>query len=357
MNLNNYKNPYEVLNLPFNSSIDEVKKTYKKIALKSHPDKLNSIMDTVEKNKKIKEFIDATNAYNSIINDDISGFKFNFDNDNYDYSNYEYNYDDWIKTFNDIKNSNLFKDIIKSFINLKPKIKKHNINVDITYHNYFSNNKKKLRLFLKGLIEPVFINLDCKKYPIHIINYFDNNDNEHEITINMNLINDIIINKGFYHLDSDNDTNSNDSNSNDSNSMNSESGGNDSNNDSNDDDNNDNNDDNNNDNNNDFIKVDKDKDDSKINIYYDMEIDTIEYIIGAKRELIFINKEIIEINIEPFSSYYIIKNRGICGGDLIILFKYLPIKKENWNKILDADKKEMVRIFQKLKNDIKIKVN
>jgi hypothetical protein len=345
MNFNNYKNPYDVLNLPINSSIEEVKRTYKKIALKSHPDKLNTITDTAEKNKKIKEFIDATNAYNSIINGDVSEFKFNFDNEE------DYNYDDWIKTFNDIKNSTLLRDIIKSFINLKPKIRKHNINVDITYHNYFSNNKKKLRLFLKGLIEPVFINLDCKKYPIHIINYFDNNDNEHEITINMNLINDITINKGFYHLDS-NDTDSNDTNDNhndnntndnandnDTNSINSGSGSgseNDSETEG-----------------NEFIKVNE-KDDNKINIYYDMEIDTIEYIIGAERELIFINKEVLKIKIEPFSTSHTIKNKGIGGGDLIVLFKYIPIKKENWNKILDADKKEMVRIFEKLKNDIKI---
>lgn len=351
MNFNNYKNPYDVLNLPVNSSIEEVKKTYKKIALKSHPDKLNTITDTAEKNKKIKEFIDATNAYNSIINGDVSGFKFNFGNEeDYDYSNYEYNYEDWIKTFNEIKNSSLLKDIIKSFINLKPKVRKHNINVDITYNNYFSNNKKKLRLFLKGLIEPVFISLDCKKYPLHIINYFDNNDNEHEITINMNLINDITINKGFYHLDTDEcESESNDnSKNNDNNSIKSGSGSGSGS-------------DNENESENEEKEEKKGNEwkeeeeiDNRINIYYDMEIDTIEYITGAERELIFINKEILKIKIEPFSTSHTIKNKGIAGGDLTVLFKYLPIKKENWNKILDADKKEMVRIFEKLKNDIKI---
>ena len=322
------KNPYSILNIPLNSSIDDVKKAYKIIALKSHPDKLNSLTDINEKNKKIKEFIDATNAYNSIINNDY--INFNDCNFNYNFDNYENDYDEWIKTFNDIKNSNIFKGIIKTIINMKPKIKKHNINVDITYNNYFSNKKKKLRLFLKGLAEPVFINIDCKKYPISIINYFDNNDNEHEITIYMNLINDITINKGFYHLDNLNDDNSDTNDEDDSNDEYDE-------NHENDDE--------------DYSKINNN---DKINIYYDMEINTIDYILGSKKELIFINNEIIEIIIEPFATTYNIINKGINGGDLIIFFKYFPIKKEIWNKILDADKKEMVRILQNLKNDIKI---
>jgi preprotein translocase subunit Sec63 len=105
------KNPYNILNIPLTSSIDEVKKAYKIIALKSHPDKLNSITDITEKNKKIKEFIDATNAYNSIINNDY----LNLNDLNYNFDNYENDYDEWIKTFNDIKNSNIFKGIINKY--------------------------------------------------------------------------------------------------------------------------------------------------------------------------------------------------------------------------------------------------
>ena len=49
---------------------------------------------------------------------------------------------------------------------------------------------KKLRLFLKKIEEPVYINLNCKNYPSHTINYFDNNDNEHEIHIKIKINND-----------------------------------------------------------------------------------------------------------------------------------------------------------------------
>ena len=167
--MNSLNNPYKILNLPNNSSLDEVKKAYKHIALKSHPDKLNNIKDINEKNKKIKDFMEATNAYNSIMNN--NGEECDFNNE------FDFDYDEWINTFYEIKESKIFKEVVNIFMNLKPKITKHNINVDIKIADYFSPNKKKLQIFLKNLNKPVFISLDCKKYPIHIINYFDDNDN------------------------------------------------------------------------------------------------------------------------------------------------------------------------------------
>jgi hypothetical protein len=151
--------------------------------------------------------------------------------------------------------------------------KKHNINVDIKYSDYFNTNKKKLRLFLKGVEEPVYINLNCKQYPSCTINYIDDNDNEHEINIKMIFI----------------------------------------------------------------------------NLYYDLNIDTIDYIIGGTKELSFVNKEKLIINIEEFTDEKIIDNYGINGGSLIINYNYKPINKDIWNKLSDADKREMIRILEKLK--------
>ena len=180
---------------------EEVKKVYKSIALKSHPDKLNNISDINERNIKIKEFVDATNAYNKILKGDIDDY--NFIDEEFDFENYKFTFEDWEETINSIRQSDLFKDVVSMIMKFKSKVKKHNINVDIKYSDYFSNNKKKLRLFLKGIEEPVYINLDCKKYPSCIINYFDDNDNEHEINIKMDLINDVKINNGFYHYEDD----------------------------------------------------------------------------------------------------------------------------------------------------------
>ena len=162
----------------------------------------------------------------------------------------------------------------------------------INLEDYFSNNKKKLRLFLRDVKEPVYINLDCKKYPFCIINYFDDNDNEHEINIKITLNNDRIINNGFYY-DNSNDT-------------------------------------------------------DIINLYYDLPISTIDYLIGTTKELLFLNKETLTINIEPFENKIVISNYGINSGDLIINLIYTPIKKEEWNKLINDDKNAVIKIIKKM---------
>ncbi len=313
-------NPYEILNLPLNSSIEDVKKTYKKIAIMSHPDKLNNITDINEKNKKIKFFMDATNAYNIIIksNNDYgngygnsngygNGNSNGYGND-YDFNN-EMNTEDWEKTFDSIMNSDLFKSfVINVFNKFKSKVKKHDINVDIKIADYFNNHKKKLRIFLKNVQEPVYINLNCKNYPSHTINYFDNNDNEHEINIQMNIINDPIINKGFYYKENEDGDENSDENG------------------------------------------DEDRNEFGIDIYYDMNIDIIDYLIGTKKELEFFNNETIDIDIKPFSLNVMKNGMGINKGNLIVNFIYNSINKEKWYNLPDADKNEMIRILKKMKN-------
>lgn len=269
-----FENPYKILNISPDSNIDEVKKAYRKIALKSHPDKLNNITDIEEKKNKIKEFTDATNAYNQILNNDT-------ENINIDYEN-------WEKTFDYIINSKLFKEFIN--VIMKPnKVITHSFNLDITYSEYFSKNKKKIRIFLRDCIEPIFIDLDCKKYPKAIINHIDDNDIDHEIIFNLNIIND---NKNYYHIKNN---------------------------------------------------------DNSIDIIFDFIISTPEYITGNIREHVYLNKEILLIKIEPFANKFVIPGLGINNGNFICNFIYTPIQKKEWNKINDNDKNIIIKIFNELK--------
>ena len=58
------KNYYEILNVNKNSSPNEIKDSYKKLALKYHPDKNNNSKESEEKFKEISE------AYNVLIDED-----------------------------------------------------------------------------------------------------------------------------------------------------------------------------------------------------------------------------------------------------------------------------------------------
>jgi len=275
-----YNNPYTVLKISSLATVDEIKKAYRKIALKSHPDKLNNITDQEERKKKIKEFTDATNAYNKLLNNEGCAFQ-NFDCD----------YENWEKTFDKIINSKLFKDFLSNL--MKPSSTKaiinHTFNLDISYSEYFNKKKKKIQIFLKDYEEPIYLELDCKKYPKAIITHIDENDNEHEIILNMNITRN---NKNYYHIENK---------------------------------------------------------DGSIDIIFDMIISTVEYITGNIREHVYLNKEILLITIEPFAKTYEIEGLGINNGKFICNFIYIPIDKNEWDRINDKDKNEIIRIFNSIK--------
>lgn len=269
-----FANPYEILNINNNATTEEIKKAYRKIALKSHPDKLNNIIDPEERKNKIKEFTDATNAYNQL----LDGGEFQ-----------EYNYDDWEKTFDKIINSKLFKDFISNLMKPSVKVITHTFNLEITYSEYFSKNKKKIRIFLKDIEEPIFIELDCKKYPKAVITHIDDNDNEHEIILIMTIISN---NKNYYHIQNKDNT---------------------------------------------------------VDIIHDMIISTAEYLTGNIREHVYLNKDILIIKVEQFAKIYEIEGLGINNGKFICNFIYVPISKNEWNKINDEDKNTIIRIFNSIK--------
>lgn len=201
---------YEILGVLPTSTKEEIKQAYKEIAITCHPDKLNHITDETEKQIKIDKFKSATTAYNKLLNNETD----------LDYGNEE---DDW--TTSDF--SDILYDIAKMFFNNKiypkqyynPKdtdpltdtstetssattstttsvrssiqnsplhsprgVIVHNVKLEVTYAEIMSNTKKRLRLFLNDVPDPVFVEVFCSSFPEAIVR-----NNNHEIVITMNI--------------------------------------------------------------------------------------------------------------------------------------------------------------------------
>ena len=227
---------YNILGISKNSSITDIKNKYKKIAIECHPDKLHNILDPNIKNDKIEFFKKATEAYKFLTN--------NYYND-----------------FNDFNDFSFLNTIFNYINKFKTKNIKHHFNLDVSYFEVFNNTKRKIRILLNNVNEPIFIIMHCSKFPQLIINHIDDDCNDHEITINMILISN---NTNYTHI------------------------------------------------------INNDK---TIDLFYDIICSLKEFICGFSKDIIFIDNNILNINIKPFTLKYIIDKYGINNGNLIINIK------------------------------------
>jgi len=303
---------------------DEIKNIYKKIALECHPDKLTNISDVNEKTIRIERFKKASIAYKNAIDDFDNYGKLNYRSTDYDnfsddyeiYNNFDLNF--WKNTYDSIFKDkeiikNTFIDVAsfffnkgfktKNYYNPSTKIIKHNINLPITYNDLCTLNKRKLRILLKNVKEPVYINICCKnEYPCLTRQYIDDDSIEHEITINM------IIDNTYSNICDDNDINYTHSISNY---------------------------------------------DNNIDLNIILDINILDYLIGGVKKIKYVDNTYIDINIKPFClEDIIIKNKGLLGGNLNVklLFKHITLKE--WNKISKKKRNKFVDIINLIYKDL-----
>lgn len=317
MNNNMKKDPYKILDIPLNSNKDEIKTAYKKIALICHPDKLTNEKDLKVKEEKIEKFKNASYAYNYLINKIDNPLNFSNEFNYNEYNNYNDIFawcDIWEQFFKDnYKNYNTyntyntneiikdtFNDLASMYLNNKPdsyyvpdndEIIKHNVTLIITYKDLLNNTKKKLRLILSDVEEPVFVEVQSNNYPNVNKQYIDNDGIEHDINI-------------IYILEKTPNYN--------------------------------------------HIIVDKKK--NIIDLITTVEISLIDYILGSKKEIQYINDKYISLDIPPFeNNYFIKKHKGINNGNLIIniIINY-DKDKHKWININEKDNDDMIRILKNL---------
>jgi len=309
---------------------DEIKNIYKKIALECHPDKLTNISDENEKVIKIERFKKASIAYKNAIEDFDKYGKLNYNSCDYDFDNFSDDYEIynnfdlnfWKNTYDGIFKDkeiikNTFIDVAsfffnkgfknKNYYNPSTKIIKHNINLPITYYDLCTLNKRKLRILLKNVKEPVYINVCCKnEYPCLTRQYIDDDSIEHEIIINMII-----------------DNNNDDIQNNEDNKDNKD----------------------NYDTYTHNIISNKYKNIIDLNIIIDINI--LDYLVGAVKKIKYVDNTYIDINIEPFSlNEIIIKNKGLLGGNLNVKLMFKNITLKEWNKISEKKRKRIINIIK-----------
>lgn len=289
------QSPYSVLGINKDATKEEIKKAYREIALSCHPDKLVNIKDSNEKQKRVERFKEATIAYEKLTNNENKFEKMKWDEEHMDWG------DIWKTFFNEDTKDTLkdaFLDMASMFIkskvypkpfynpssNIEPPLR-HDITLVVTYNEILTNAKKKLRLILVDLEEPIFINVFCGSFPTVTRQFSDDDDNEHEIVISMEIREE----EGFNHLISNS---------------------------------------------------------GKIDIVTTLEVNIKEYISGYNKQISYIDNKYIEVTIPPFhEEYYEIANKGIKGGSFIINIICKTIHKESWKSLCAKDQDDMIRIL------------
>jgi DnaJ-class molecular chaperone len=315
---------------------EEIKNIYKKIALECHPDKLTNITDEDERAAKIERFKKASIGYKKAIEDFDNygrlkygggGTDYNFDNlaDDYEiYNSFDLNfwkntYDGIFKDKEAIKNTfidvasyffnkgfpNKFQKDTKEYYNPSTKIVSHNINLPITYYDLCSVNKRKLRILLKDVKEPVYISLNCKKdYPCLTRQYIDDDSIEHEIIINMSIED----------CDSGGGGGSDGSDSSDIKYTHRITGIN-----------------------------------NEIDLHTTVYINILEYLIGGVKSIKYVDDTLLDIVIEPFSTKDIfIKDKGLLGGNLNVKVVFQNITLKDWEKISAKKRARVIKLITKI---------
>jgi DnaJ-class molecular chaperone len=325
---------------------EDVKGIYKKIALECHPDKLTHITDEDERNIKIERFKKASIGYKKAVEDFdnygklvYNGTNYNFDNfeDDYEiYNSFDLNF--WKNTYDGIFKDkemikNTFIDVAsyffnkgfknKSYYNPSTKIVRHNINLPITYRDLCMTSKRKLRILLKNVKEPVYITICCKNdYPSLTRQYIDDDSVEHEIVLNMS-----IENEGYGSDGSDGSDEGDGSDGSDGSDEGDEG----------------------------ICEYTHSIVDAplgaphKIDLYTTIYINILEYLTGCVKEVKYVDDTMLDIRIEPFSTKdIVVKNKGLLGGDLNVKIIFKNITRKDWKKISEKKRARVIKLITKM---------
>ena len=334
---------------------EDVKGIYKKIALECHPDKLTHITDEDERNIKIERFKKASIGYKKAVEDFdnygklvYKGTDYNFDNfeDDYEiYNSFDLNF--WKNTYDGIFKDkemikNTFIDVAsyffnkgfknKSYYNPSTKIVRHNINLPITYRDLCTTSKRKLRILLKNVKEPVYITICCKNdYPSLTRQYIDDDSVEHEIVLNMYIEND---GDGSDGSDGSDEGCGDGGGDGDGSGEGCGDGGGDG---------------------EEQCEYTHSIVESPLGVPHKIDLHTVvfinilEYLTGCVKVVKYVDDTMLDIRIVPFSTNdVVVKNKGLLGGDLNVKIIFKNITMKDWKKISEKKRMRVIKLITKM---------
>jgi DnaJ-class molecular chaperone len=179
--------PYKILGVARNATLPQVKTRYFELARKHHPDKLGDVSHE-ERCRNEEIFKEVTSAYSAIEHRIKTGGC----NDT-DSTPFTYQYpagaggEDWRAVWNDIESLfqnpgtwetmiNIVKNTVADVtIQGVKKLRTHHIRIPVTLEEVHAKKKKRVRLFLAEMEDPIFTTIDIGEYPIMDIQHPDSN--------------------------------------------------------------------------------------------------------------------------------------------------------------------------------------
>lgn len=279
--------PYEILGLNYPCTKEEIKARYRELARKHHPDKHQHLSkDEIDAHEQ--EFKKINLAYELLTKKE---FEYTTKNE-------------WKGIWENLNVSDIFSnpellrnmgDILKNVVNIAKEYKKqkatdHHITVEVSLEDVFHRREKKLRLFLKGITDPVFIYIDCGCYPSFLYTHITPDERTRFIHISFQLQPD-----ERYSLDT----------------------------------------------------VFETKD-----IFCHLELTLLEYMFGCTKTLEYLDQTQLQIPIDPCCLDTMeIPQKGLYGqGKLIIIPKVLLPKKDDLERLDDSKKEKLQRYLKVISN-------
>jgi len=296
------KDPYEVLGISKNATLSQVKARYFELARTHHPDKLQNVSNE-EKMHHEELFKEITVAYSKIHNDKTRDKN---ESDPGMDDELPINPDDWRSVWNNLETLfqkpgiwDTMKGIVKETIKdvavkgFQQLVHRHFVKVPVTLEEVHMEKKKKVRLLLNNVAEPVFIMVDCLEFPsFEVSHQISSGNKDVTITIHVELQ---LQPHPTYTFDDVLDS---------------------------------------------------------WDLFTTVKCNWVDFIHGKEVTLPYIDGSEINVYLEPFVSYkapIAVKNKGLCElGNLYISVELHPPSKNNWNKLSEDEKTKFTTTLEVL---------